>query len=586
MQKLHRRKFVRGLGINLFGPSILRFARGRADSAARINVTDFGVIPDITSDASVALRRAIAACPKSGGVLTFPLGTYRFSQVSGNAIELANFNNLEIDGGGSLFLLEGKTRAFAITDVQRLYLHDLNVDWNPTPFSEGIVTNVYPDNKTVEVLVEGATPIRTDFYLMLAFEQNTRLPQTITSDEARIPLPVSVSIIGGRLIKLLFDRPVRLAIGTPLAMLHTRESYGIIFGRSSDITLERINMYTAPGFAFAGTGVKNLTMKGCSVAPPAGSGRLLSSTADAFHFWGSRGIFRISQSTFSRNGDDCVNIHGFLLRARCSSKGECVLEKVNKVGNEDRPISEPMLPALNDEIDLLDTELFTPVGSGTVKGVQSEENEILLVSKLLPDPKKFVLLSDNDGIPRLEVTDCKFESSINRGILVHANAVIERNVFSNLGWAGVACSVDPTWLEGPLIANITIRKNIFRGCGRLIRGSLQVNTIVEAWQSGRGTPGDPMNHDISIEDNTFDDPLGTTIFVAETNDLSIKGNSILNARSRPDPLAPEVAIFLFNVRNTRVVANNSRRQMTIISSNTEPDALVVQNNIGLGYRHE
>ena len=277
-------------------------------------------------------KRCTCSCcgvPKIRRVIGLSTGIYRFTQAIGNAIELENFTDFEIDGCGSLFLLNGITRALSVNKVKGLHLHDFALDWKSLPFSQGTITNHSSDEKVFDVTIEGEEAIRKDFYLLLLFR--TRYPPARlirTEAEARTSLPKGVSVVGERILRLTFDRPMTLPVRTPVAMLHTRQSYGIIFGQSEDIDLKsHINIHTAPGLAFAGTGITNLRMTKCAVAPPPGTRRLVSSTADAFHFWGSRGKFRVSQSTFSNVGDDCMNVHGFLLHARCSSGMNALLTK-------------------------------------------------------------------------------------------------------------------------------------------------------------------------------------------------------------------------------------------------------------------
>ena len=440
--KLLRRTFLNGAAAAVASPLIFRVATAR--DVRRINVADFGAASDGVTDVGSAVRAAVAACPKSGALLVFPTGIYRFTQAIGNAIELENFTDFEIDGCGSLFLLNGITRALSVNKVKGLHLHDFALDWKSLPFSQGTITNHSSDEKVFDVTIEGEEAIRKDFYLLLLFEPDTRLPRLIRTEADRTSLPKGVSVVGERILRLTFDRPMTLPVRTPVAMLHTRQSYGIIFGQSEDIDLSHINIHTAPGLAFAGTGITNLRMTKCAVAPPPGTRRLVSSTADAFHFWGSRGKFRVSQGTFSNVGDDCMNVHGFLLHARCSSANECIINKANKVNGVDRAVSNPMLPAPSDHIEMLDPRVFTPLGGSTVDSVSIKDNDIRVRLKSSALANTFdVLMSDTDELPSLEVVDCHFHSSINRGIIAHANALIERNTFSDLGWAGVSCSVDP-----------------------------------------------------------------------------------------------------------------------------------------------
>jgi hypothetical protein len=533
------------------------------------------------------VKAAIAACPKSGAVLVFPKGKYRFTQAKGNAMELMNFNNIEVDGMGSVLLFNSPTCAWSVAGVQGLHMRDFSLGWDAAPFSQGVVANASKDGTSVEVTVDGSSPVNTQFYSLRAFEANSRLPQLMRNSNDIIPLPSAVSWVEGRTLRFAFDRPVPLPEGTLVVMLHNRESFGLIFDQSTDIRLNGIHLYTAPGFAFAGTGVTNLSMTKCSVAPAAGSDRLVSSTADGFHFWGSRGRFRISESTFAGTCDDCINVHGFLMEASRSSPGEFIFSRTNKLNGRDQPISEPMLPAAGDRVELLDPNSFEPSAIGNVESVSHIGEDVEV--KLKPPAtvtEKVMMVSDDDQLPHLEVYDCKFHGSSSRGVLAHANAIIERNMFVDLGWAGVACMVDPDWLEGPLVANIAIRHNRFAGCGRFFRLSILVSTTVRAGGAERSNPGPPLNHNITIEDNQFEDPLGTVISVATTENLKIVHNIFASSRAPSDSLFPAVPIYLVNVKDTTVLGNSSNCPGTIVAANVDRSSFIAKDNVGLALRYE
>src|ERR1017187_3238881 len=159
MRRFSRRTFLRQAIAVLSAPVVLRAARTYA--ASRVNVADFGARADGVTDVSQAVKSAIAACPKSGAVLVFPNGKYRFTQSKGNAIELMNFTDIQVDGGGSSLLLNGSTCAWSVAGVRGLHMHDFSLDWDAAPFSQGAVVNASKDGKTVDVAVEGSGPVNT-----------------------------------------------------------------------------------------------------------------------------------------------------------------------------------------------------------------------------------------------------------------------------------------------------------------------------------------------------------------------------------------------------------------------------------------
>jgi hypothetical protein len=348
-----------------------------------------------------------------------------------------------------------------------------------------------------------------------------------------------------------------------------------------EVELRNIVVNTAPGMVFAGTRVRDLTIRGCKITPGEGS-PLISSTADGIHFWSSRGQFLVEQCIFQGLCDDCINIHSFLMRASPGdNKTQIALANSNIINGSEIRLSEPMIPKRGDRVQILHQKTLAFVDAATVQSVASDGSKVVLnLDRVvgLPDSEE-VLISDADQVPTLDVRGCHFENSSGCGVVTHAHSVIQNNTFVALGWAGVNCLVHPNWQEGPLTSNITVRGNIFRGCGRVNRGSLLVHTLRRAADGGLVDVTTPINNDVRIESNYFEDPLGIPIVIGATDGIILSDNHFLSGRNSADPLKPKVAAQFLRIRNS-VFSNNTCRGLDGIAvTASDMSSIQISNDI-------
>jgi hypothetical protein len=592
--KCSRRDFVRGIGGVLAYPKVAALtSRTLAVLASptiiaatavrnpRINVADFGARPDGSADAINAVKAAIKACQTSGATLYFPHGRYLFSQKSGYVFNLNGHSGLEIDGDGSKFIFSGTVSPFALNGSRSPNLHDFSIDWDRPPFSQGTVISIARDSMTIDVKIDSEFPVTDSetIFRMRPFDRKNRVAELHVNDIN--PSPDKVSLVAKQTLRIHFPKPVQVGSGDSVLIRHTRDSVGIIFGNCSDIMLQRVILNTAAGMGFVGTGVNNAKFEDCAVAIPAGSDRWMSTTADGLHFWGCRGDFLVDKCNLDGVGDDCMNFHSFLLGlTRLADKRTVMLATTNKLEGRDSPLRPAHLPRMGDQVELVDGHTLLPVLRSEVAAVSGDLNatRITLASDIPVgiSPQAMFL---SGPVPKLTVRNSKMSKSLGCGVVAHADALIENNSFTELGWVGVNCQVDTYFREGPTISNIQIRGNTFQGCGRVLPGSIRVSAQL-ADANGQLHGATSMgNRNIEISGNTFDASNGVAILVGESENVTIANNRIIPTVSvGAKPAVPQV-IVLSSVRSVHVDNNSVRGGGSLLVQHA--DSVTIENNPGL-----
>ena len=96
--------------------------------------------------------------------------------------------------------------------------------------------------------------------------------------------------------------------------LHNRTSPAFRVFKSKDLEFKNINVYHAGAMGLIAERSEDITLDGFNVVLKEGSGRMITTTADATHFCNVKGTVTIKNCTFENMLDDATNIHGTYVR--------------------------------------------------------------------------------------------------------------------------------------------------------------------------------------------------------------------------------------------------------------------------------
>lgn len=229
---------------------------------------------------------------------------------------------------------------------------------------------------------------------------------------------------------------------------------------SSDLTLRDIRVDSCRGFGVEVSGTQRKTQfVNVRFAPPKGSTRPFSCSADGFHVVRSQGWFKFIGCEWACCQDDFVNLHDRTTLAW--PDGERALEVVNTRG------VRYFGAAAGDEIELREDDYAATGWRGRIAAVEGER---LVFDRPVPRPKGlcFVLFNRTYATDNYLFRDCTFrDSRTSRNIAMGSNVTFENCRFERLSRGPLRiqmCYTPNVWCEGTLTRNVVVRGCTFRDC--------------------------------------------------------------------------------------------------------------------------
>lgn len=251
----------------------------------------------------------------------------------------------------------------------------------------------------------------------------------------------------------------RIANKSPsvLSDLYRYGTHAVAAMGCTNLTLENITVYSAPGMAFSVNRSDHFQVLDCNVTLRPESGRHVSSTADSLHIGNGKGYFIIEGCDFGYMGDDALNIHTDTNRIE-----KRVSEKTLLLGNFMRPVEGTMYSFRDASFGVIDF-------SAKVVNVQTEENGYRVeFETALPENIKAgcTVFQTEEAADYYIVRNNRFHNNRTRGVLLGTgNGIFEDNIIERTRGQAVLISVDQTqnWSEGSGVKNLVFRKQHVKG---------------------------------------------------------------------------------------------------------------------------
>lgn len=509
------------------------------EGAPRINVADYGAFPD-GRDSTPAIQAALQACSRLGACrLIFPCGRYdflpdyapeRFIFVSNNdeglkriIFPLLGFNDLIIDGQGSLFMFHGFVNPFIIEDSTNVTLINLSIDFSRTFHSEGIIVAV--QQAGVDVQIPENFPYRVHNGMLTFVSSETRFDALTTVGQN--DLYGSAHILEFDTIRRetafmardyffngttsypatdLGNRRVRLhvphltgTVGNTLVFGPNHRSHpAIVVTHSKSIAFECITIFHAGGMGLIAQLSHNISMTGCQVTPS--SGRIVSTTADATHFVNCTGFIRLYNNLFENQKDDATNIHGIYAQVIAAPAPEVLVVQLRHRQQHGLDFLKPGIL-----VEFVQAKSMITIGHAVVteaKRTNKEITEIHLDRSLPPELVPGDSVATAQDFPEVTISGNIIRNNRARGMLLNCRGrtVVEENFFHTPGAAILFEGDSFFWFEQGGVSDCTIRNNIFENCLFGVWGNAVIDVkagILERMEQSR------YNRNIRIEENIF-----------------------------------------------------------------------------------
>ncbi len=509
------------------------------------------------------------------------------------AFPVNKWKNVTIDGQGATFIFHGIMIPFLIDHSENITIKNVSIDWAVSFHSEMTVVANNINEKSFDVNISKEYPyeIRNGQLIFIKEYYEHSLGQTILYDSIRraiafnthayTPLTTSEKSesqfnldnvvykykkdVRSKFFKKIGKQEKLKAkeIKPGLVRIYNHKKglppVGFILTAKGDQSINRVapafrltwntnfkaqnvTVHHAGGMGLIAENCENVSLNNFNVTPS--RGRIVSTTADATHFVGCRGVVELLNCTFENQLDDASNIHGAyqeivdilgpkklgIRMGHSQQQGFIVGKKGDNLG----------LVRLSNS--------FFPYKNVTIENIKTINGRyhILTTKENLPkDLKVGDLVENTDAYPKLIVKNCQIKNNRARGLLLSTpkGAIIENNFFGTQMEALLIPVESGFWFESGNAQDIVIKNNTFQDCQHsgFKRGVIRFDT-------------DDDNKSIAFKNikiikNTFNHFDNLILQLTNTDGLEFSGNTINNSGTFPQLFPKNPVIRIFESKN-------------------------------------
>ncbi|MEO8766187.1 MAG: right-handed parallel beta-helix repeat-containing protein [Ginsengibacter sp.] len=553
--------FIAGVLLSLF-----LFAQTK-----EVKLKDFGAVPNDAKDDAPAILSAIKSCKgKIPVTLIFEPGVYDIfgsrKDIHGNfypSLAIDNINNLTIEGNGAEVKGHDYATLFHFTGCKNITVRNITVDWDPLPYTQGKVVQVDADYVDVEVAAPFVAKAGLHTEAILGYDpEKNRMARRFT-DHYQLGFEKTTEVAAPGIMRLFTGHQDRFAGKMPsignyvIARHHVYGYQSFEFNQCTGVKIENITIYSNPGMGVTGEECRNINISHLRIMIRPGSGRWMSSTADATHFRACRGTITMENCLFEGMGDDATNVRSseYLLISELLPGNKLTLKTGNKYGEN------PLPPRIGDKLEISSGKVpllaYTILTVSSVAIKDSGKTLVIGFSEKIPGKVRVNdLAGDATSCPVLRIRNCTVIRNRARGFIIKTrNAIIEDCTFQDVCASGIALETDVVaWWEAIGSRDVTIRNNRFIDCRfepEYLQGVIESHTMSQTAPAG-------IYQRITIASNIFLGSSANLLKLGSADGVSIINNIMDNSK--------EEAILLYNSRNVFISGNkfsNCKKGLTI-----------------------
>lgn len=484
------------------------------------------------------------------------------------AFPLFGMKDLEIIGDSTELIFHGNMIPIIMDSSANIRLKGFSIDWQVPLYSEMEIIAVNENEHTFDLAVKCAYEIRNRelVFLKEGYEHNlgrsefwdpktkavafnripsleTRASKTIVrnDDQRNITTPHTALIPFNRfkgveltlfaeeikpgLVRISGHRGRLPQVGWILVCKGenstNRMAPAIVIKNSKNIRINNVTVHHAGGMGVICERTENIELDGFNVALKNGSGRILTTTADATHFVNCKGFIKINNGLFENMLDDATNVHGVWLRVTD------LIDSVTLGANIGHFQQTGFNFAQNGDLCgfVKENDSYDNFFESKVESVKPINNLYFIIKfrDKLENVKVGDLIENLDWYPELQISGCTVRNNRARGFLLATprRIVCENNSFSSVNSAiHINALFGGKWYESGVVEDCLIQNNYF---GDNAYGGGNVAVIA-------GTPG--KSHDkypygkIVIQHNTFKNFNPYILNISGVEYLAFKNNKI------------------------------------------------------------
>ena len=556
----------------------------------RILMENLGVSQD--KDITPIVLEALQQADFKDAILVFPKGTYHFypERAIGKyhavtnhdnsykyfAFPLIGCTNIEIDGGGSDFIFHGVMTPFLVENSMGIKLKNFSIDWKEPFYLQAEVLESNALEQYVDIAVNPMT--KTEFEgNRLGFVTNgLSLPflgESMVFDPKTNAVAYNAQsyLLNGVASRKTFDQSLggnnyrikaRFAkTPAPAGLIYifkgpnrsNRLAPAIHLTNSSNLHLDKLNIYHAGGMGVIAEKSENIHLNEVNVKLREGSGRMVSTTADATHFCNCKGELVIENCLFENMLDDASNIHGTYVKISELVDKHTIRAGVNHIQQFDYNFASS-----GDKVEFITNETLLPIAPATVKSFKKINDHLFELSFVEELPATLKVNDAVDNVTWYPTTI--FRNNVVRNnrarsilISIRNKTVIENNTFSSMMTSILFEGDLNHWYESGAVDDVLIRNNIFYDC---VYGGGKGSVIWINPRMKQTLKYQPYEKNIVIEDNEFRTFDNSILSALSVDGLIFRNNKIIESGTYPK-LWPGLPVIEVRDGLNTLIQNNS-----------------------------
>lgn len=480
--------------------------------------------------------------------IVIPPGRYRVNNNGNTHLQFENLKNITIIADKVEMICTETVQAIQIRNCENFKIKGLVVDYDPLPFTQGIITEISSDNKTLKVdLIDGYSSTvkgdKLEIFDSISGELSTYtyygVSYVVDHENRQVTVTKPSSGSGEKVgdIAVMGSQDTR-------SIPHT-----ILPDNCTNLVLENVKIYSGTTFAFFETNCSNSQYIGCEVdrrpledeIVERAMRRMRSNNADAFHSKHATIGPKYIECIARYMGDDGIAINGDYHIIMASSGNKLIV--VGKMGDkpklyegnivelvsytgeriEDAKITTAIVagpPLSGEEKAFLQNQYFA--GSLSSKMPNADKVYIVTLDRSVDLPMGSLIANANRLGNGFEVRNCTMGPNRSRGILVKASdGVITGNTLTDNWGQAIKLAPEYSWLEAGSSNNVIVSDNTITGCH-------DAAIAVYANGGNRKTAPAGAHKNITVTGNTISGSSNPAIALTSIKGLTLEDNTIGN----------------------------------------------------------
>ena len=519
---------------------------------------------------------AVETANEVGGTVTVTPGTYQFeplpSAAGGGTQPHAAFqalNDVTIDGNGATFVFTAPLHGgFDFVGGTNLTIRNLTLDYDPVPFTQGVITDFSQTDRTITLALDAGYPTfdhqmfeRADTVYATTHDTDGQFIHGIRASGSADKEFTAITHLDDRTYRLTLEDYSSLRGIEPnnrLTVVARNNQAALRFYKLSNPSLQNVTIRASNGGAFAAQVCATPTFQDCTITPPPDTDRQLSTVADGVRITNCLDSARVEGCRHERLGDDSVAVDYRLAELTAfRSDTEIRVDGVHPFVVQAGDVLEGLSPSGIRRGELPPVDDIVPRFSGV--GDRQKPASITFEQPVRDQ------LSVGDFIGNTETASQHYtirdnEFRAHRANLIRASTGpgrIERNTLDGADANAIELHTGTLgyWPPKGGIRDVTVRENTIRRAGLTYFAGEQPSGIAVHHEAppGYSTKGRP-NQNVTIADNTIETCASVGIELEATANVTVEGNTLRDL-NRLDYPNGGFGITLSNVGTASITDN-------------------------------